>query len=337
MNKKKALMVFILVLTISVFFCSSVFADTGMQFQGTVSGRQENGTGTSITVFVVDLFPQFDASQVQWSGDSWMIQKEILVSIKLSNLTDETRVFYGVYPRVKFANGTTTLNQYFYLNGVTDIQNQNPDFFITFNDADTYLEIAPSAAYSYNGNVCIPANTVLQAIATIKFNVMLTVDAGQTPTQAYYSENSLSAVDFYGTYSSPVSGGEPLGSNQKTNSLLEDILSNLAGSSSTNQSITNDSNTLKTESDQIHTQEAAYYNQNAQAIQSTGLSNYQFSVSDGNGVAAVSSLFTSIWNSLGNWTSVYIFSLTLGLALTILRHSPSAISRLRYKAQNKGD
>ena len=162
--KKKILITFILCLVMGVFFCSAVFADTGMQFQNSVSGQQENGTGTRITVFVVDLFPQFDASQVQWSGDSWMIQKEILVSIKLSNLTNETRVFTGVYPRVKFSNGTTTLNQFFYLNGVTDIQNQNPDFFITFNDADTYLELAPSAAYSYNGYICVPANTVLNKL-----------------------------------------------------------------------------------------------------------------------------------------------------------------------------
>lgn len=114
---------------------------------------------------------------------------------------------------------------------------------------------------------------------------------------------------------------------------LTDIKNILNGNSSTNTGITNDSNSLKTTSDSVHTQEQAYFTQNSQAIQATGLGNYQFGTVEGNGISAVSNDFTSVWNALGGWTSVYIFSLTLGLALTIIRHAPNSISRrLRRKS-----
>lgn len=89
---------------------------------------------------------------------------------------------------------------------------------------------------------------------------------------------------------------------------------------------------LKTQSDNIHTQESAYFQQNSQAIAQTGLSNYRFDSTQGGGIAAVSNDFTTIFNALGSWNTIYIFSLTLGLALTIIRHSPNAISR---KIRNK--
>lgn len=114
---------------------------------------------------------------------------------------------------------------------------------------------------------------------------------------------------------------------------LTDIKNILNGNSSTNTGITNDSNSLKSTSDTVHSQEQAYFTQNSQAIQATGLGNYQFGTVEGNGISAVSNDFTSVWNALGGWTSVYIFSLTLGLALTIIRHAPNAISRrLRRKS-----
>lgn len=106
--------------------------------------------------------------------------------------------------------------------------------------------------------------------------------------------------------------------------MLSDIYNSLNSSNSDN--VTNDSNDLANQSSQIHSQEETYYAQNSQAIQATGLSNYQFDNNAVSGLQGVRGDFIAVWNSLGGWTSVYIFSLTLGLALTILRHSPSAIS-----------
>lgn len=99
------------------------------------------------------------------------------------------------------------------------------------------------------------------------------------------------------------------------------------GWSSYTDNLSEDSADLASQSNQAHQQEQAFFNQNSQAIANTGLSNYQFSTDNGNGVASVSVDFTNLWNALGGWTSVYIFSMTLGLALSIIKHSPNAINR----------
>lgn len=116
---------------------------------------------------------------------------------------------------------------------------------------------------------------------------------------------------------------------------VENINSTLGGVTNTNSGITDGSSTVKNTSDSIHTQEQIYFAQNAQAIQATGLGNYQIGTVEGNGIGAVSNDFTAIWNALGGWTSVYIFSLTLSLALTIIRHAPSAVTRAQSAARSR--
>lgn len=123
---------------------------------------------------------------------------------------------------------------------------------------------------------------------------------------------------------------------KSTNLMLSDIYNSLNSNNSSN--ISTDSGTLHTQSDQVHSQEATYYAQNTQAIQATGLSNYQFDNSTVSGLQGIRSDFTDVWNALSGWNSIYIFSLTLGLALTILRHSPSAISSaIRRKRYNNNE
>ena len=112
-----------------------------------------------------------------------------------------------------------------------------------------------------------------------------------------------------------------------TSPTINDTYITGTGWSSYTDNLTDASDSLATQSNQAHSQEQAYFNQNSQAIADTGLSNYHFSTTDGNGVASVSVDFTNLWNALGGWTTVYIFSLTLGLALSIIKHSPNAINR----------
>lgn len=116
---------------------------------------------------------------------------------------------------------------------------------------------------------------------------------------------------------------------------IADLYSGMQSSSSVD--ITSGSNTLNQTESQVHQQEQLYFQQNAQAILDTGLSNYRFNTEQSNGISAVSIDFTSIWNSLGSWNSVYIFSLTLTIALTILRHAPNAISSARRRNYDHND
>lgn len=103
-------------------------------------------------------------------------------------------------------------------------------------------------------------------------------------------------------------------------SILRDIYNAFADSDRSDQNqlssdITNTSNS-------IHTQEEQYFSSNAQAIQATGLSNYRFDQNQTGGISAVSNDFTAVFNALGGFNSVFIFSLTLSLALQIFRHHP---------------
>lgn len=86
---------------------------------------------------------------------------------------------------------------------------------------------------------------------------------------------------------------------------------------------------ITSKSENAHIQEQSYFTQNAQAIRDTGLSNYRFNGDQENGIGSVSHDFTLLWNALGGFNSVYIFSLTLSLALMILRHVPGVIRSSR--------
>lgn len=118
----------------------------------------------------------------------------------------------------------------------------------------------------------------------------------------------------------------------RTNLLLKQLLDAYASVNNIDD-ISNASGSVTTKESQVHTQEQSYFTQNSQAIQATGLSNYRFDTVQQNGINAVSVDFTQLWNALGAWNSVYIFSLTLTLSLTILRHAPNAISRKQRKKQ----
>lgn len=86
---------------------------------------------------------------------------------------------------------------------------------------------------------------------------------------------------------------------------------------------------ISDKSESAHTLEQSYFTQNAEAIEATGLSNYRFNGDQENGIGSVSHDFTLLWNALGGFNSVYIFSLTLSLALMVLRHAPGAIRSSR--------
>ena len=100
--------------------------------------------------------------------------------------------------------------------------------------------------------------------------------------------------------------------------------------------VSSDSGSLENQSNSNHTIEESYYSANSDAILATGLSNYRFSNDQSNGIGAVSNDFTAVWNALGSFNSVYIFSLTLSIALMIFRHVPGVI-RGRFKTRNDGD
>lgn len=102
--------------------------------------------------------------------------------------------------------------------------------------------------------------------------------------------------------------------------VLKDIYNAFANSDRSDQDQL--SSDITSTSNSIHSQEEQYFSSNAQAIQATGLSNYRFDQNQTGGISAVSNDFTAVFNALGGFNSVFIFSLTLSLALQIFRHHP---------------
>lgn len=102
--------------------------------------------------------------------------------------------------------------------------------------------------------------------------------------------------------------------------ILRDLYSSYASSAPGASSNGSASDSLTQQSDNVHSQEQQFFNQNSQALQNVGLSNYRFDQNQTGGIGAVSNDFTAVFNALGGFNSVFIFSMTLSLALMILRH-----------------
>lgn len=69
-----------------------------------------------------------------------------------------------------------------------------------------------------------------------------------------------------------------------------------------------------------HEQEAQYYSDTNTALENSGLPDYNFNSQQTGGLSGVSDDFVRVWNACGALNSVFVFSLTLSLALYILRH-----------------
>lgn len=94
------------------------------------------------------------------------------------------------------------------------------------------------------------------------------------------------------------------------------------------------SNDVADVSDSNHIIEESYYSANASAIEATGLSNYRFSNEQNNGIGTVADDFMLLWNALGSWNGVYIFSLTMALATFIMRHG--GLFTIKREVSDKG-
>lgn len=83
-----------------------------------------------------------------------------------------------------------------------------------------------------------------------------------------------------------------------------------------------DNDIVQSTESQVHSQEQSWFTQGNQSISGTGLDNYQFNQEQSGGISGVSDDFVRVWNACGSLNSVWVFSLTLSLALYIIHHIP---------------
>lgn len=341
---KKTLSVLVIAaIMLSVFFCIPVNAATGYPT-----------TGTNIykTQLTNNCFLQVSGHTLNDSVDNWsdpgsnagykVGHVKHVFNINISNTGNTTIYISNLVLRPVLSIGDNVLPTSDYYKEVTDEEYFGNDFIVNYAWATGYVVLSPVSDWSYQGYICITPNTTLSATyffetqarwytidGVINYASLSDITFGSPTirTTTYVPNGALNLIN------------ETINSNGSTlHSDLRDIYGALSGNSSTNNNVTQDSNTLKTQSDSVHSQEASYYAQNSQAIANTGLSNYQFDTDSSSGIGGVRGDFVDVWNSLDGWSSVYIFSLTLGLALTILRHTPSAISSaIRRKRYNSNE
>lgn len=304
-------------IAVGVFFCSSVFAASGPADPENVYTASYEANGCQMKVSaaqygVIDGYSTNTQNQyVSFDG-----QSGCLLYVSLFNYTNSILVFNNV--KVYLNINTTTGAD------INSVINYSQDLFAVYTDNNASIDIVASSDWAVGQTgIKVPANSSVTCIAEVKFSSFN--GTGYAPKLIGVSIPVNPTVTSSSTY--------PNGTNQGIIDGLNTLHNDLQSSNSS--AVSSDSNTLHDQSDSVHQQEATYYAQNSAAIQATGLSNYQFDSTAVSGLTGVRGDFIDVWNSLNGWNSVYIFSLTLGLALTILRHSPSAItSAIRRRKQN---
>lgn len=325
---KKTLLVFIVFLiTLSVFFCGSfsAYAAPISFYEYRQSFLNQNG----VTAFVAAqcLYPDVEQSvqgtnpTTEYTYGTWSMLLTYSLASQATNSMNKD--INQVYITLNFNLPSSGSQPW--LTSPVSIDNQSLDLYIAKDTSNSQFTVFPSSDWTHSGAICIPIGQRLTGVAEIEFPVIYSPQNGMT----WATLSTITISVGVNTDTNYI----PNGSHQDINNYLEDIYGALQ--SNNGSAVSNDSNTLHDQSEAVHNQEATYYAQNSQAIQDTGLSNYQFDNSTVSGLQGVRGDFIDVWNSLGGWTSIYIFSLTLGLALTILRHSPSAISSaIRRRKQN---
>lgn len=340
MLKKTVSVIAIMSVMLSVFFYVPVHAATGYPT-------------TDVNVYkyqiVNNCFIQVSGHTLNDNIDSWTdagdnvgykyghvkhVFNISITNIGTSNIVVKDLVFT---PVLTIDNNVQPSTDYY--REITNEEYFGNDFIMNYARTAGYILLSPVSDWSSQGYICITPNTTLSATYFFETAARWYTIAGNI----YYAR--LTDITF-GSPTVTTTTAVPNGANSVINNSINyngstlhsdliDIYGALSGNASTNNSITQDSNTLHNQSDSVHTQEASYYAANSQAIQATGLSNYQFDASAVSGLTGVRGDFIDIWNSLGSWNTVYIFSLTLGLALTILRHTPSAVSSALRRRKDK--
>lgn len=356
---KKAIAVVSLLTIVMVFFCFSVNA-AGVTYNNSVSRTYTLEQGVTVDVYARALYPSEepfygDSQYVDYVSYTW----NCILTVVIKNKTSQNKYIKNINPvlyldKPNITPSTPAGGVYDY-NAIVGVENFSNDLQFTIG-SDNYLlwTVADNDWTFLDGFVVMP-NSTMSAVAVVKFpsryyetnnvytystltDVQITNDRSSETT--YYTpqgsnDDVLLSLDTLRTYLTSNNGIPLIDSDlDSIYSVLTDIKTILQANTSTNTNISNDSQSLKTSSDNIHAQEQQFFADNSTAIAATGLTNYRFNNGTIAGINQVTNDFTRVWNALGSWTSVYIFSLTLGLALTIIRHAPSGIRSIRRKKAN---
>ena len=302
---------------------------------------------TDISEYLSDTYDAVD--DIEGYIDDLESRLASIISLLTWSGTTPSNSESGVYERIGVTNQFTQGNANAYITRYKDITYREDTEFIL--PSGTYNSITKIVPYQIYFVISITSDITVSSIEVdvMSFNpdndyktVVINSFYSDTFTSPRLSYNSTSGKTYLSVNpSSPLT----IGSYSFTCTLYQYIDSGTASAITTtnairfnNLSAYGDSMSETTEeisdtSDTIHSQEAIWYSQNQSAIEATGLSNYNFSNNINSGILEVAGDFMRLWNKLGTWTNVYTFSLTLSLALMIIRHVPSSVNRRRKQKE----
>lgn len=348
----KKVIAVVTLLSLAVAFSCAVSA-AGVAYNTSVHRVYNLEDGVVADITARALYPtaeviQGDSQYVDYSTVTW----KCVLTLIIKNKTSQNKYIKNINPvlYLDLPSSPTGQGSIINYNAIVDIENFSSDLYFTTGSENYLLWTQASSDWSFLDGFVVTPNSCITAVSVVSFpayyyetgnlwkystltDVQITNDRSSETT--YYTpdgsnDDVLLSLDTLRTYLMGANGIALIDSDLDTvNTLLSDIKTILQANTSTNTNISNDSQSLKTSSDNIHAQEASWFQQNSNAIAATGLSNYQFNGGTVAGVNSVTNDFVAVWNALGSWTSVYIFSLTLALALTIIRHVPSGVNSVR--------
>lgn len=239
-----------------------------------------------------------------------------------NNTVEAIGSFYLITPEFNFTNTPSLL-------GMTlEPLTQNGIYFDSINSGR--FGIVPDSDHLYNNHFLLAPNQRLDCMFMVSF-FALYVDSYTTdiPPCSITLSNGLTTLQ--SSSAPPPSVIAQLSNLNNTlnftyndlHELKESYISANRNYNSNNaSSMVNDADTQNNTLDSIHQSEAQYYQQNQQAIEDTGLTNFNYSPEQLSSFSVLITDFNNLWNALDGWTFVYIFSLTISLALLIIRHAP---------------
>lgn len=203
-----------------------------------------------------------------------------------------------------------------------EIREVASDYFTAYNSGNVIFTLQGKVVTD-NNNMVIPKGTTLSKIVVDYYFYVSDIsntDNYPSINVLEFSPSTYNLTDitpYNQSIFSSVSEG------------LGKIYDLLFGDSSQNNQISDDSGNVSDNQDQIHAQEQQWYSDNEAAIEATGLSNFEFSSGELDGLTQLRLQFSQVWGALGDWTLVYIFVLSLSLATFILRHRPTTKAQQR--------
>lgn len=336
----------LLVCTLLVCTVSPIFADTvpvGYRQQYTFYGRENGVNKLTMYVVVSSYFPYF----TQNDDTNVIINQDYAISITIANDTED--IIYIPITSMTFRfdlnKGSVSYENFGY--SINNPVDSDYVFSIvgTSSTSSSYrLAFTEQYFSDQHSSLTIPPHFRYQFSTVVTRNSALHNDNGYGNRSALASahnlhlsnlviSNPIITVENNNSYFDCITDNSTVPYN--TAYLTYGIFSVFNNANPASGELINNSRSTTNTIQSQHDTEQSYYSANAQAIESTGLSNFQYSNSQVTYFQGVLSDFQSLWDSLGEWTFVYTFTLMLSFATFVLRHRPHTRSSTKSSGGDK--